>query len=227
MPERAFFMPMEQIKELIRIERNKKILFKKMQEAFDIYEKFENLDYLFVADDGCCYPARFYQRDFVHLTGIKILGDESRFYISLKKGTASYNDLDTNQKYSNNNINKKLRLLTDLDAFINNRIDGENIVIEDFESLTTGKGFFNYSLRSDSKRYTLVFGKHNNARSARFELASSGFNRKKIICIFVKDRESKEYQRISYLDKNYSIADILKKIPLPYHLSKNGGLLQE
>ena len=35
MPERAFFMPMEQIKELIRIERNKKILFKKMQEAFD------------------------------------------------------------------------------------------------------------------------------------------------------------------------------------------------
>lgn len=188
---------------------------------------FENKDYLFVTEDGSCHPAVFLQNDFVHLTGIKILIDNVEFYNDLKKGRGRYSNIDPVQKYKDNIINKKIRLIKDLENFINNRIDGENLVIEDFNSMTSGKGVFNYSLRSDTKRYTLVFGKFNNARSARYELASLGFNRKKIICIFVKDRESKEYQRISYLDKNYSVADILKKIPLPYHLSKNGGLLQE
>lgn len=88
MPERAFFMPMEQIKKLIKNEKNQRRLLLKMEDAFSVYEKFENKDYLFVTEDGSCHPAVFLQNDFVHLTGIKILIDNVEFYNDLKKEEA-------------------------------------------------------------------------------------------------------------------------------------------
>lgn len=204
----------------------KKEIYSLIKGPFEIFDNFIYHDYVFVTEDYKTYLAKFEKKDFLHLIGISVYPmNERKFYDDYKDGKANYGVINLNKTYNRTTINKKISVINNLQAFIDNKLDGENLVIEDFKTLTAENEIFKYALRNDDRRYTLGFGIHNNAKSTRLELASVGTIRQKVICVLRKNRDAKEYTELIYISKNESIQSILTKLKSPHHLTKDGCLI--
>ena len=109
--------------------------------------------------------------------------NERKFYDDYKDGKANYGVINLNKTYNRTTINKKISVIKNLQAFIDNKLDGENLVIEDFKTLTAENEIFKYALRNDDRRYTLGFGIHNNAKS-KFMISAINSPQKQLFLLF-------------------------------------------
>ncbi len=200
------------------------MLFQKTKLIFLIYEKLIGYKYLFITDFYHDFEAEFIKNNFIHLTGLNISIESSRFFDNLKNGTASYSMIAKRQTHDIKTINKKFRVLRELELFLENKFEESNLIIDDFRSLTSDKNMFSYSLRNEKKRFTLVFSKNNCARSVRYELSAQGQDRQKVIFILRKKKNDRSYNTLIYRDENYEIIDIPRLTLGKYMFDTSGNL---
>lgn len=205
---------------------DKRLIFEKIKKIFDIYNKLIGCHYLFITDSNKYYDAEFNRKNFAHLIGVSISTDPIRFYDNLKNNTLSYDIISDNQIHDLKTINKKCRVLKEIDLFLENKLNNRNIIIDDFHSLTVNKDNFLYSLRNDASRFTLVFSKDNYARSIRYELSAQGQNRQRIIFILKRKKNEKIYKEIIYNDPKYKIIEIPKYTNNDFVFTANGYLIK-
>lgn len=210
---------------LTLIENKQTLLLSKIKSVFPIYQKYVNKAFLFVTEDGSDYLGYFTSKDFIHLTGICINSIDIDFYNDIKLGKESFRSISEKQTHDNITINKKIEVLRNFDLFILNKSNYQNLIIEDYRTLTTDTNHWSFALRNDYLRYTLCFNNIDSAaRSIRKELVAPGSISKKVICIFSRTISDKEYTNIEYLDSRFSISNVIEKLYPKYFLSDSNNL---
>lgn len=154
-----------------------------LYDAADEYAKCMNKEYLFVTEFNNCYSGFFFDEDFLHLSGITLSqpGLIPRFFSMCRNRTFRIENIAGVQTHTYKTIIKKLTNLLSLKNFVENRIDGQNLVID---KPSTSTRSFKYALRNNQSRFTLEFDKRNNARSNRNELVAQGSSYERVIFIF-------------------------------------------
>lgn len=199
----------------------KDIIFNLINEEFLVYKNLEPYEYLFITESWMLYNGLFLKGDFLHLTGITIRdGNDEEFYNKLSNNTATKEMISDIQIHDMKTINRKARIMKNLEMFVENKCNSFNLLIENFGTLTTDHLI--YAIRNDELKYTLAFTNSNNARSSRYELASVGTKREKIICIFKKGRNTSIYDSLVYKDKDLEIETIVINLPKEYSLTNDG-----
>lgn len=199
----------------------KDIIFNLVNEEFLVYKNLEPYEYLFITESWMLYNGLFLKGDFLHLTGITIRdGNDEEFYNKLSNNTATKEMISDIQIHDMKTINRKARIMKNLEMFVENKCNSSNLLIENFGTLTTDH--LVYAIRNDEQKYTLAFTSDNNARSSRYELSSIGTKRENIICIFKKDKNTNTYNSLVYKDKDLKIETIVINLPKEYSVTNDG-----
>lgn len=210
---------------LLSIEKQQLLLLNKINSVFPIYQNYVNKAFLFITEDGSDYLGYFSSKDFIHLTGISIKCSDIDFYNDIKLGRESFRSISEKQNHDNWTINKKIEIIKNFDSFVLNKCNLQELIIEDYRTLTTDTSRWSFALRNDTLKYTLCFNNSDSsARSIRKELVAPGLIRKKVICIFSRAISDKEYTKIEYLDSAFSISNILEKLYPRYCMSDSNNL---
>ena len=124
------------------------------------------------------------------------------------------------QTHTYKTIIKKLTNLLSLKNFVENRIDGQNLVID---KPSTSTRSFKYALRNNQSRFTLEFDKRNNARSNRNELVAQGSSYERVIFIFSSTGKD-VFSELIYMKEDCSIVKFLENNRKRFSLTLDGGL---
>ena len=186
------------------------------------YSLCMNKEYLFITEKGKCFYGIFLENDFLHLTGIDLNDKrfDSRFFAMCKNKTLRIDNISSVQSHDYHNIINKLKKLSLLVSFVENKIDGQNLIIENPSTLTRE---FKFALRNEKVHYTLEFDQKNNARSNRTELVAKGSSYEKINYIFSSTGKN-EFDTLIYIDEKCNIVDFVINNQDKFVVTKNGGL---
>ena len=172
-----------------------------------LYEKFlVPYDFLIVTNDGKYNEVRFNKGDFAHLVGALSNLNDLDFYKNCIKGTIAINNINNQQHYDFGTIRKKIMRITKINKIIYANAQ-TNLVLVNLHTKTQN---FPLAIESaDDKMVVAFIGKDLHARSLRNNNQTDADERKNILAIFSKEKNSKsKYSNCVYL-KNY---DVLKSV---------------
>ncbi|MGM9959287.1 MAG: hypothetical protein ACI32B_08580 [Erysipelotrichaceae bacterium] len=193
-----------------------------LYDAADEYAKCMNKEYLFVTEFNNCYSGFFFDEDFLHLSGITLSQPVliPRFFSMCRNRTFRIENIAGVQTHTYKTLIKKLTNLLSLKNFVENRIDGQNLVID---KPSTSTRSFKYALRNNQSRFTLEFDKRNNARSNRNELVAQGSSYERVIFIFSSTGKD-VFSELIYMKEDCSIVKFLENNRKRFSLTLDGGL---
>lgn len=159
-------------------------------------------DFLIVTSDGKYNEVRFHKEDFAHLVGVRSYLNDLDFYKNCIKGTIAENNIKDQQHYDFGTIRKKIMRITKIHKII--YADAQtNLVLVNLHTKTHD---FPLAIENTHDKMVVAFlGKDLHARSLRNNNQTNADEKKSILAIFSKEKNSKSnYSNCVYL-KNYGI----------------------
>ena len=168
-----------------------------------LYEKFlVPYDFLIVTNDGKYNEVRFNKGDFAHLVGVRSHLNDLDFYKNCIKGTIAENNINNQQRYDFGTIRKKIMRITKINKIVYANAQ-TNLVLVNLHTKTRD---FPLAIKSTNDKMVVAFtGKDLHARSLRNNNQTNANEKKNILAIFSKEKNSKsKYSNCVYL-KNYKV----------------------
>ena len=181
----------------------KKRIRKDAIEGARLYQKYLVPNtFLIVTEDGKSKEVCFNKKDFAHLVGVRSSLNDLDFYNHCIQGTLVEDNINVQQHYDFGTIRKKIVRIKKINKIMYANADTNLILI----NLHTNTVDFPLAIESPKDKMVVAFtGNDNHARSLRNNNQTNFDEKKKIIAIFSKKRDSKEkYTQLVYL-KDYQI----------------------
>lgn len=159
-------------------------------------------DFLIVTIDGKYHEVRFNKEDFAHLVGVRSYLNDLDFYKNCIKGTIAENNIKDQQHYDFGTIRKTIMRITKIHKIC--YADAQtNLVLVHLHTKTQD---FPLAIENTHDKMVVAFiGKDLHARSLRNNNQTNADEKKSILAIFSKEKNSKsKYSNCIYL-KNYGI----------------------
>lgn len=182
---------------------SKKRIRKDAIEGARLYQKYLVPNtFLIVTEDGKSKEVCFNKKDFAHLVGVRSSLNDLDFYNHCIQGTLVEDNINVQQHYDFGTIRKKIVRIKKINKIMYANADTNLILI----NLHTNTVDFPLAIESPKDKMVVAFtGNDNHARSLRNSNQTNSDEKKKIIAIFSKKRDSKEkYTQLVYL-KDYQI----------------------
>ena len=180
---------------------SKKRIRKDAIEGARLYQKYLVTNtFLIVTEDGKSKEVCFNKKDFAHLVGVRSSLNDLDFYNHCTQGTLVESNINEQQYYDFGTIRKKIVRIKKINKIMYANADTNLILI----NLHTNTVDFPLAIESPKDKMVVAFtGNDNHARSLRNNNQTNFDEKKKIIAIFSKKRDSKEkYTQLVYL-KDY------------------------
>ena len=163
-----------------------------------LYEKFlVPYDFLIVTNDSKYNEVRFNNGDFAHLVGVLSHLNDLDFYKNCIKGTIAENNTNNQQRYDFGTIRKKIMRITKINKIVYANAQ-TNLVLVNLHTKTRD---FPLAIESTNDKMVVAFtGKDLHARSLRNNNQTNADEKKNILAIFSKEKNSKsKYSNCVYL----------------------------
>lgn len=182
---------------------NKRRIIKEVIAGARLYQKYlVTNDFLVVTEDGKYNEVRFHKDDFAHLVGVRSYLNDLDFYKNCIKGTLAQNNIKDQQHYDFGTLRKKIIRIKKINKIIYANAN-TNLVLVNLHTNTTD---FPLAIESIEDKMVVAFtGNDLHARSLRNNNQTNSDEKKNILAIFSKEKNSQFlYSSCVYL-KNYRI----------------------
>lgn len=162
------------------------------------YKKFlMDKVFLIVCEDGFEYEARFFKRDYKHLTGLYSNLNDEIFFEYCCKGIIDKGNIDTNQKYNWGTLKKKGTLIQNIHELLY-KDDQKTLLLE---ALDTNTCVFPIAIKDINNDICVGFVSDiHKARSLRQAKSSNKASmEKRIIAVFAKKNGTEWFDELVYL----------------------------
>lgn len=165
--------------------------------AVQYKNKLMNKEFLVIVEDGCEYTVRFFEKDFVHLTGMSSDLSDERFFENSLMGTLSDGNILEDQKYNWSTLKGKTDRIEKIDQIIYGKTENSLFMI----NLHTNTGDYPVAIRNKDFETCVGFrDKIHRARTLRkYANSADADMEKEIIAIVSRKAGESVYDEIVYL----------------------------
>ncbi len=198
-------------------DKDKKRIISYLEVAAPKYKKYYlGRSFNIICDDFCEYNVVFTKNKFLHLTGLKIKGNEEDFFKNCLTGKISIEQINNIQKYNLNTIYKKCKRLSKFDSFLY-ASTSTTLFLENLHTNT-----FNFPVAINNVELdTCICFNDDILTASSLRTSSNSYNAdksKKIICILSKKYEEEKYSQINYISSSKEIISNIEGIKERIHI---------
>lgn len=167
-------------------------------------KKYKNFligkDFMVICEDGSTHDARFFSKDFIHLTGVLSDLDDERFFENSCAGTLAVGNILEEQKYNWDNLRNKTDRIEIIDQIIYGNTTNSLFMI----NLHTKTRDYPIAIRNSDMNTCIGFTDDiHRARSLRkYTNSNDADAQRNIIAIFGKRPNENIYGELVYIKNN-------------------------